>query len=120
MRILDMTAGNRGIWFNKNHPEALYMDIRPEVKPDIVADFRENSIPAYTIANPYDLVVFDPPHLNFGAKSNMSKCYGHHTTAEILELVEKGAEHAWRVTRPDALMAFKWFETPCRVIAKSG
>lgn len=106
MRILDLTAGNRGIWFNKNHPDALYIDIRPQVKPDVVADVRE-IIPALPVGA-YDLVVFDPPHLNFGAKSNMAKCYGHHTTKEILELVERGSKHAWLVTKPDALMAFKW------------
>jgi hypothetical protein len=103
MRILDLTAGNRGIWFNKNHPDAVYLDIRPEVMPDMVADVRE---PLH--GSDFDLVVFDPPHLNFGKNSNMSKTYGHHTTAEILDLIARAQVEAWRVTKPEALMALKW------------
>jgi hypothetical protein len=38
MRILDLTAGNRAIWFNKAHPLAVYIDKRAEVNPTIVAD----------------------------------------------------------------------------------
>lgn len=29
--ILDATCANRSIWFNKNHPNALYMDVRKEI-----------------------------------------------------------------------------------------
>jgi hypothetical protein len=105
LRILDLTAGNRGIWFDKEHRDTLYLDIRPGVRPDLVADCRR---PLPAGPERYDLVVFDPPHLNFGAKSNMSKTYGHHTTQEILDLVENAAYQAWKVTRPDALMALKW------------
>jgi hypothetical protein len=36
--IVDLTAGNRAIWFNKNHPNAVFIDKRREVNPDIVAD----------------------------------------------------------------------------------
>lgn len=107
MRILDLTAGNRGIWFNKNHPDALYLDIRPQVKPDVVTDVTDRLLLAVPTSQ-YDLVVFDPPHLNFGAKSNMAKTYGHHTTAEIMTLIEKAELQAWLVTRRDALMALKW------------
>lgn len=106
MRILDLTAGNRAIWFNKEHPDALYIDIRAEVGPDIVADSRK--LWPLAVSSLYDLVVFDPPHLNFGARSNMSKSYGHHTTRDILDLVQKTAKAAFNVTRPDALMALKW------------
>lgn len=56
----------------------------------------------------YDLVCWDPPHCNVGKNSNMSRVYGQHTTAEILDLVERTASEAHRVTRPDALMALKW------------
>jgi len=105
VKILDMSAGNRGVWFNKNHPDAIYVDMRPEVKPDVVADTR--ALPP-EIGTDYDLVVFDPPHENFGARSNMSRDYGHHTAAEIRDTVAKSAREAYRVTKPDALMAFKW------------
>ena len=29
-KILDVTCGSRTIWFNKNHPAAVYCDIREE------------------------------------------------------------------------------------------
>jgi hypothetical protein len=38
MKILDLTAGKRAVWFNKKNPLALYLDKRSEVEPDIVCD----------------------------------------------------------------------------------
>ena len=105
MRILYMSAGNRGIWFNKNNPLATFVDIRPEVVPDIVADTR--SIPE-DVGTDFDLIVFDPPHVNFGRGANMSKDYGHHTASEIRDIVCRSAIEAHRVSRENALMAFKW------------
>lgn len=105
MKILDLSAGNRAIWFNKKHPLATYLDKRKEVDPDIVCD--TNSLPE-EVGACYDLVVWDPPHMNCGPKSNMSRVYGHHTTAEILKLLEQTGNEAHRVSNVNALMALKW------------
>lgn len=105
MKILDLSAGNRAIWFDKNHPLAVFVDRRAECKPTIVAD--STCLPEQ-VDTDYDLVVFDPPHMNCGPNSNMSKVYGYHTTKEILRTVEGTAKEAWRVTKPRALMALKW------------
>ena len=105
MKILDLSAGNRAIWFNKNHPLAVYLDKRAEVNPTIVCDTR--SIPD-CIGDGYDLVVWDPPHMNCGPNSNMSKVYGYHTTKEILETIELTGSGAHKITRENALMALKW------------
>lgn len=105
MKILDLSAGNRAVWFDKNYRDALYVDLRPEVEPDVVADTRE--LPSQ-IGSDFDLIVFDPPHVNFGANAEMSKTYGHHTTADIRDIIAGSAREAHRVARPDALMAFKW------------
>lgn len=105
MKILDLTAGNRAIWFNKKHPNAIYLDKRAEVNPDIVCDTRQ--LPPQ-VGIGYNLVVFDPPHMNCGPNSNMSRVYGYHTTAEILDTIQKTASEAWRVAGSGALMAFKW------------
>jgi hypothetical protein len=105
MKILDLSAGNRAVWFDKKHPLAVYIDKRPEVNPDIVCD--STALPE-AVGSGYDLVVFDPPHMNCGRNSNMSKCYGYHTTAEILKTVEGTAKEAHRVTGSGGLMAFKW------------
>lgn len=105
MRILDLSAGNRAIWFDKNHPMATFLDKRPEVEPDYVCD--TTNIPHW-VGYDFDLVVFDPPHVNCGKNSNMSRVYGHHTTAQILETIKGTAIEAHRVTRTNALMALKW------------
>lgn len=105
MRILDLSAGNRAIWFDKNHKDTTYIDKRESVNPDVVCDSRE--LPD-SIGNDFDLLVFDPPHVNFGATSNMSKTYGHHTTEEIRDIIVRTAKEVHRVSKKDALMAFKW------------
>lgn len=105
MKILDLSAGKRAIWFDKNYPSTVFVDIRPEVGPTFVADSR--SLPPEVGSN-YDLVVFDPPHVNFSAGAEMSQQYGHHTTEEIREIIRQTGREAYRVTRSDALMAFKW------------
>lgn len=103
--ILDLTAGNRAIWFNKNHPRALYLDKRKKVKPCIVCDTKK--IPKKA-GSGYKLLVYDPPHMNTGPNSNMSRVYGHHTTKQILKDIEGTAKEAHRVSGSGALMAFKW------------
>ncbi len=105
MKILDLSAGRRAIWFDKNNPLAVFVDKRAEVEPDFVAD--TTALPD-EIGTGYDLVVFDPPHMNCGKNSNMSRVYGYHTTAQILALIEGTAKEAHRVTGSGALMALKW------------
>jgi hypothetical protein len=90
-RVLDITPGNRGIWFDKNHPAAMFSSDLDAIE-----------------SSGFDLVVFDPPHVNTGAKGNMAKNYGHHTALEIRAFVIAGARTAHRVAAPRALMAFKW------------
>jgi hypothetical protein len=104
VKILDLSAGNRAVWFNKEYPDTTYVDIRPEVNPTMVADTRE--LPQEM--NGFNLIVFDPPHVNFSKNAEMSKTYGHHTTEEIRILISKTAREAHRVSVQDALMAFKW------------
>lgn len=69
-QILDACCGSRMFWFDKEHPAAVFMDNRSitktlcdgrrfEVKPDLIADFREIPFPDES----FRLVVFDPPHL---------------------------------------------------------
>jgi hypothetical protein len=105
VKILDISAGQRAVWFDKNHPDATYVDVRPEVRPTVVADARE--LPPIVGAG-FGLVVFDPPHVNGGKNGNISRDYGHHTSEEIRDIIRRSAQEAHRVTSPDALMAFKW------------
>lgn len=105
MRILDLSAGNRAIWIQKNLGFVTYLDKRPETNPSVVCD--TTNIPS-VVGSDYDLIVFDPPHLNAGKNSDTSKTYGHHTTQEIKETIAGSARESWRVSKPKALMAFKW------------
>lgn len=41
MKILDLSAGNRAIWIQKEMDFVTYLDKRPETNPDIVCDTRE-------------------------------------------------------------------------------
>ena len=83
IRILDACCGSKMFWFDKQEPHTTYMDRREEefeihkkkinVKPDIVADFRDMPFEDET----FNLVVFDPPHLLWaGQKSFMRAQYG--------------------------------------------
>jgi hypothetical protein len=99
-----MSAGTRAAWFDKHRPDVMHIDIREKVRPDVVANskllpFRDGT---------FDLIVFDPPHVNGGAKSNISRDYGHHTTAGIRELISLSAREAHRVGMVGCRMAFKW------------
>jgi hypothetical protein len=105
MKILDISAGRRAVWFDKDHRDAIYVDIRPEVEPTVVADAR--ALPA-GIGADFDLIVFDPPHKNNAASGKMAHNYGHWTAEQIRDIVTGSAKEAHRVARPDALMAFKW------------
>jgi hypothetical protein len=104
MKILDLSAGKRAQWYNKQHPLTTYVDIRPEMVPDIVCDTR--SLPFEDAS--FDLISFDPPHMCCGPASNMAAQYGHWTTSQILETVEGTSKEAWRVAKPECLLTLKW------------
>ena len=67
--ILDACCGGRSFWFDKHHPDALYIDIRQEkkkfvgdgsnygIQPDIKMDFRALGFSD----NAFKLIVWDPP-----------------------------------------------------------
>jgi hypothetical protein len=93
------------VWFDKQHPCATFLDISTDVKPDVVADSRHIPLPD----NSYDLAVFDPPHVNTGAKSKLSRLsYGHYTTLQIRDIISRSSQELSRVVKADGLLAFKW------------
>lgn len=99
------------MWFEKNHPDCTYVDLRAEVRPTIVCDTR--SLPFADSV--FDLIVFDPPHTNFGKNGAMSATYGWHTMPEIRDIIAGTAKEAHRVSKPSALMAFKWSNRDMRL-----
>ena len=123
-KILDMTCGSRSIWFNKSHPDAVYVDKRwldeegvfgkartslrqLHVNPDIQCDFTD--LPFED--NTFKLVVFDPPHL-IKAKETawLVKKYGK-LEEGWQDMLHDGFREGMRVLQPDGVMVFKWAES---------
>lgn len=123
VNILDVCCGSRMFWFDRQNPNALYIDKRCErhsladvssvggsrelvIEPDMVADFTALPFASDTFA----LVVFDPPHLiRNGSKGWLAKKYGKLDDDWRTEL-RKGFAECFRVLRPEGTLIFKWNE----------
>lgn len=121
-KILDATAGGRMMWWDKQHPSALYVDQRTlakgehpnssgfHVTPDIIASFTD--LPFKD--NHFKLVVFDPPHIirltDKPATSNMGLCYGVLLKDTWRQVIRDGFRECWRVLDNDGVLIFKWAE----------
>lgn len=116
--ILDACCGGRMFWFNKKHPNALYIDNRVttegfygnsghRVKPDMVMDFRDMKF----LDKSFKLVVFDPPHLITNSeKSAIVKEYGKLNKDTWQDDIKKGFDECWRVLDDYGVLIFKWSE----------
>lgn len=109
-------------WFNKRHPNALYIDkrIRPKgfldqrpnfsVEPDEIGDFTKLKFKDKS----FKLVVWDPPHTirNFspGHEENgvIAKRYGRLLLADWELILSKGFSECWRVLEDYGILIFKW------------
>ncbi len=104
-------------YFNKENSNVCFMDCREledtlcdgrklEIKPDIVADFR--NIPFND--NTFSMVVFDPPHLlKVGENSWLAKKYGKLSDTWPQDL-KQGFNECMRVLKPYGTLIFKWNE----------
>lgn len=116
-QILDACCGPKMFWFDKEHPNTLYMDKREGdfsvsskkvlVTPDLVGDFRDMPFEDET----FYLVVFDPPHLLWaGKKGRLKAAYGDLNKETWKEDIKAGFDECWRVLRPGGTLIFKWSE----------
>lgn len=115
--ILDCCCGSRMFWFDKSNPAVLFADIREletelcdgrklEVKPDIIADFRNMPFEDET----FKMVVFDPPHLHkLGQDTWMAQKYGVLLPTWETD-IKAGFDEAMRVLEPFGTLIFKWNE----------
>lgn len=126
IKILDVTCGNRTIWFQKNEHHTIYSDKRREewegdfgtelrkdgtkkerhlnIDPDILCDF--TNLPFRD--NTFSLVVFDPPHIeNLSQAAWMHKTYGS-LDGDWRPMIHKGFDECMRVLKPDGVLIFKW------------
>lgn len=117
--ILDACCGGRCFWFNKHHPNTLYIDIRKEergisklrpnfeVNPDIIMDFTKMNFPD----KKFKLVVWDPPHLiSLGFNSEINKKYGGLNPDNWEYTLKKGFSECWRVLEDYGILIVKWNE----------
>lgn len=111
-QVLDPCCGGKSFYFGQTD-EVLFCDKNPrdstlcdgrafECKPDVVADFT---------ALPFDdesfsLVVFDPPHLLYGAGWQAEK-YGV-LPKDWQATIKQGFSECWRVLKPNGTLIFKW------------
>jgi 23S rRNA G2069 N7-methylase RlmK/C1962 C5-methylase RlmI len=117
--ILDACCGGRMMWFNKKHPNALYIDNRiavkghiqngfnpnHEVNPDIVMDFRDLKFKD----NTFKLVVFDPPHLSSLTETSiMRKKFGVLNKETWQWDLKKAFIECWRVLDDYGVLIIKW------------
>ena len=115
--ILDACCDSRMFWFDRRHPDVVFMDRREEthmlcdgrtleIKPDVVGDFRK--MPFNDGA--FRLVVFDPPHLiHAGESSWLAKKYGQ-LNSSWPDDIKKGFDECFRVLEPYGILVFKWNE----------
>lgn len=120
--ILDVCCGGRMFWFDKNNPNALFVDkrlVEPmqvgkgrnarefSCQPDKLMDFRKLDIPD----DSFNLVVFDPPHFTrAGETSYMAQKYGVLDPQTWKEDLRKGFSECFRVLKRGGVLVFKWNE----------
>ena len=115
--ILDACCGGRLFWFNKNHPNTIYIDNRirkaghdenrpnHHIEPDIIMDNRKMDFPDKS----FKLIVFDPPHL-IGKPDGcrMTKQYGCLNAETWQDDIKRGFNECWRVLEDYGVLIFKW------------
>lgn len=124
-KILDVTCGNRTIWFQKEEPHTIYCDKRMEehsmrfgkatkadgtkserhlnINPDVQCDFTDLPF----ADNTFSLVVFDPPHV-----ANLKDCWTRKMYGTLgddwKQIIHDGFTECMRVLKPDGVLIFKW------------
>lgn len=119
--ILDVTCGDRTMWFQKHEPHTIYCDKRREehsgvfgkdrdrarhlvIDPDVLCDF--TNLPFEDES--FYLVVFDPPHVeNLTEASWLRKEYGS-LDGDWKPMIRKGFQECMRVLKPGGTLIFKW------------
>lgn len=117
-KILDACCGGRMFWFDKQHPDAVYMDNRQVdvissngqhfmVNPDVLGDFRKMPFDD----DSFNLVVFDPPHLIYAGKTSwLRQKYGCLDKETWKDDLHRGFHECFRVLKADGVLVFKWNE----------
>jgi len=126
MKILDATAGFRGIWYQKKHPFVIFMDKRNEnitlkkgknggrikINPDIVSEWARAPFPN----NHFDMIIFDPPHILREEKLGiLTKKYGCLQKSTYKHELENGIKKLFEILKPEGIFIFKWAESDIKI-----
>lgn len=107
--ILDATAGYRMMWFNKNHPNAIYLDQRPECEPNVIGDFTDLS---QFPDNCFQLIIFDPPHFfeknGLAPETSLCRRFGALKVETWQTDLRKAFIEFFRVLKPLGVLVLKW------------
>ena len=129
-RVLDPCCGSRMMWFDPQHPDALFGDRRAQtltvtdnsrgnasgtrtirIEPDTLLDFRSLPYPDGS----FKLVAFDPPHLvHAGPRSWLAAKYGR-LSDNWRDDLRQGFAECFRVLASDGVLVLKWNETQVKV-----
>lgn len=120
--ILDPCCGSRMFWFNPDHQNVLFGDIRSEehtlcdgralrITPDVLMDFRAMPFPDAS----FRLVAFDPPHLRKAGRDSWLRAKYGILGDDWREDLRKGFSECFRVLDHEGILIFKWNETQIKV-----
>jgi len=117
--ILDACCGNRYMWYNKKHPNTLYIDIRNEekgfiesekevcIKPDIIADF--TNLPDAIKSKRFKLIIWDVPHFKGKRITGvLMKKFGCLNPETWQSDINKGFRELWSVLDDFGILLFKF------------
>ena len=104
-------AVREAFWWDKNHPDCIYMDIREEepgtiefqpnwsVKPDVIGDYRDMFFDNET----FHLIVWDTPHILEAKGGIMLMKYGK-LGYGWKDDMRRGFNEIWRVLKPHGVL----------------
>lgn len=113
--VIDPCCGSRMFYFDKKNQSVMYCDNRKvsetlcdgrtlDVNPDVIADVTELPFDDES----FNLVVFDPPHLEVGNGWQVEK-YGK-LPPDWKKWMKKAFSECWRVLAKGGTLIFKWYE----------
>lgn len=120
--ILDACCGSRMFWFDKEHPNVVFGDIRTEshilcdgrpleISPDVEMSFTKMPFEDES----FRLVVLDPPHMErLGKGTWMAQKYGV-LLPSWREDLKEGFNECMRVLMPYGTLIFKWNEAQVKL-----
>lgn len=132
MKILDATCGQRGIWYQKNHPYVTFMDKREgifnsktlnqsfknsriiKIKPDVVSDWKNTPFND----EEFDMIIFDPPFIirkDGNTPNTFVVTYSYLPKNRWEQELKLGIIEFFRILKKDGIFIFKWDEVDIKL-----